>query len=651
MQDLFTKKKKSPLADRMRPKTLHEFVGQAHLLSGKGPIKEAIAKGELHSMIFWGPPGTGKTTLAKLIAALKGYRFVSFSAVLSGVSDVRKAVAEADLLEEQMILFIDEIHRFNKAQQDAFLPYVEDGTIILIGVTTENPSFEVISPLLSRTTVYIFYPLSKEEIRTIIDRAIIDERGLRGLKPDISENVRDYIAEISCGDGRVALNILEFAVITAEEKEKRTVTLERIKEIVKELPLIYDKKGEEHYNLISAFIKSLRGSDPDAAVYWLARMLEGGEAPLFIARRMVIFAAEDVGNADPQALTLAISCKDAVHFIGRPEDYLPLSQAAIYLANAPKSNSAITTYKKALRDVKKYGALPVPLHLRNAAPSLGYGKGYKYPHDFKGGWVEEEYLPEKLKGKKYCTHLEKRKVNIGLNEFCDSLNKKIPRGNKIKLSPSSLDIFLDCPRCFWLEKNRAVKRPRGIFPSLPGGMDTVIKEYFDGYRLKNELPPEIKGKVIGELFTDITLLKKWRDWKITNLCYEDKSLAVSLSGALDDCLLKNNLHIPLDYKTRGYELRGDPRKYYQTQLDCYSLMLSASGYKTADIAYLLYYWPLKVREDGIVKFHVEPIKIETNALSAQKIVKDAALSLYSPMPEASLDCEYCNLVQTRSNEL
>lgn len=405
MQDLFAKKKNPPLADRMRPKNFHEFVGQTHLLSGKGPIKEMVAKGELHSMIFWGPPGTGKTTLAKLVATLKGYRFVSFSAVLSGVSDIRKAVAEANLAKDRTVLFIDEIHRFNKAQQDAFLPYVEDGTIILIGVTTENPSFEVISPLLSRITVYIFYSLSKEEIRIIIDRAIIDERGLKRLNPNISESVRDYIAEISCGDGRVALNILEFAVITAEEREKRTVTLSRIKEIVKELPLIYDRKGEEHYNLISAFIKSLRGSDPDAAVYWLVRMLEAGEAPLFIARRMVIFAAEDVGNADPQALTLAISCKDAVHFVGRPEDYLPLSQTVIYLANAPKSNSALITYKKALEDVKKYGALPVPLHLRNAPTnlmeSLGYGKGYKYPHDFKGSWVEEEYLPQKLKGKKY----------------------------------------------------------------------------------------------------------------------------------------------------------------------------------------------------------------------------------------------------------
>ncbi|MBT9144989.1 MAG: Replication-associated recombination protein A [candidate division WS2 bacterium] len=405
MQNLFAEKKRPPLAERMRPAVLDEFVGQTHLLSGKGPIKEAVAKGELHSMIFWGPPGTGKTTLARLLSSLKGYRSTSFSAVLSGVSDVRRAIAEANLAKDRTVLFIDEIHRFNKAQQDAFLPYVEDGTIILIGVTTENPSFEVISPLLSRTTVYVFYPLLKEEIRIIIDRAIADERGLRGLNPDIAENVRDYIAEISGGDGRVALNILEFAVITAEKRDKRTIMLNRIKEIVKELPLIYDKKGEEHYNLISAFIKSLRGSDPDAAVYWLARMLEAGESPLFIVRRMVIFAAEDVGNADPQALTLAVSCKDAVHFVGRPEDYLPLSQTAIYLANAPKNNSALITYKKALEDVKKYGALPVPLHLRNAPTSLmrdlGYGKGYKYPHNFKGGRVKEEYLPEKLKGKKY----------------------------------------------------------------------------------------------------------------------------------------------------------------------------------------------------------------------------------------------------------
>lgn len=224
------------------------------------------------------------------------------------------------------------------------------------------------------------------------------------------------------------------------------------------------------------------------------------------------------------------------------------------------------------------------------------------------------------------------------------------RNNKINLSPSSLNIFLDCPRCFWLEKNRDIRRPRGIFPSLPGGMDTVIKKYFDGYRLKNELPPEIEGMVTGKLFPDIAMLEKWRSWKNTNLCYKDTSLAVCLSGALDDCLIENNLHIPLDYKTRGYELRGDPRKYYQTQLDCYCLMLKGSGYEIMDIAYLLYYWPLEVREDGVVKFHVEPIKIETNVESAKKIVKDAALSLYSPMPESSQDCEYCNLVQTRKNE-
>ncbi|MCD5383369.1 replication-associated recombination protein A [candidate division WOR-3 bacterium] len=416
MQDLFAKKKRPPLADRMRPENLEGFVGQGHLLSEKGPIKSAIEKGEIHSMIFWGPPGTGKTSLARLIASQKDYRFISFSAVLSGVNDVRKAIASAKTSSTRTILFIDEIHRFNKAQQDAFLPYVEDGTIILIGVTTENPSFEIISPLLSRTSVYIFYPLSKDEIRTILNRAITDENGLKALSPDIPDGVRDYIAEISGGDARIALNILEFAAGTAEGKKR--VTTERIKEIVNELPLVYDKKGEEHYNLISAFIKSLRGSDPDAAVYWLTRMLEAGEDPLFIARRMVIFAAEDVGNADPQALTLAVSCKEAAHFVGRPEDFLPLSQTTIYLATAQKSNSALITYKKALEDVKRYGTLPVPLHLRNAPTSLmkelGYGKGYKYPHNFKGEDLKENYLPEKLRGKKYYHPSEKGKEKMNL---------------------------------------------------------------------------------------------------------------------------------------------------------------------------------------------------------------------------------------------
>lgn len=417
MQELFNKEKKPPLADRMRPKDLDEFVGQDHLLGKNGPIRLAIKSGDIPSMIFWGPPGSGKTTLARLIARVKGYKFIQFSAVLSGVKDVKRAIAEAKISKERTVLFIDEIHRFNKAQQDAFLTHVEDGTIILIGVTTENPSFEVISPLLSRTNVYVFNQLTKEETRQIIDRAIIDRRGLADYNPKIAEDVRDYIAEVSNGDARIALNILEFAVITAdtvkESKQKkttamgysRTVTIDRVKKIVKELPLIYDKKGEEHYNLISAFIKSLRGSDPDAAVYWLARMLESGEDPLFIVRRMIIFAAEDVGNADPYALTLAVSCKEAIHFVGRPEDCLPLSQTAIYLATAPKSNSALIAYKKALEDVRKFGPLTVPLHLRNAPTTLmrelKYGEGYKYPHNFNGHWVKDVYLPEKLKEKKY----------------------------------------------------------------------------------------------------------------------------------------------------------------------------------------------------------------------------------------------------------
>lgn len=419
MHDLFIKEKRPPLAERIRPTNLDEFVGQTHFLGKQGPLYHALLSGEIPSMIFWGPPGTGKTTLARLIAKTKGYRFIQFSAVLSGVKDVKRAIAEAKVSKERTVLFIDEIHRFNKAQQDAFLPYVEDGTIILIGVTTENPSFEIISPLLSRTNVYVFNPLSKDEIRRIIDRAITDEAGLKDYNPNISDKVRNYISEISNGDARIALNILEFSVLTTGFKKKieegfnlkkkeinnRTVTIESIKQIVKELPLIYDKKGEEHYNLISAFIKSLRGSDPDATIYWLARMLESGEDPLFIVRRMIIFAAEDIGNADPYALTLAVSCKEAIHFVGRPEDHLPLSQTAIYLATAPKSNSALIAYEKALKDVKRYGPLSVPLHLRNAPTTLmkelEYSKGYKYPHNFQGHWVAEDYLPDKLKRKKY----------------------------------------------------------------------------------------------------------------------------------------------------------------------------------------------------------------------------------------------------------
>lgn len=407
--ELFEDKKVAPLADRMRPRSLDEFVGQQHLVGDNAPIRKVIERQQVPSMIFWGPPGTGKTALARLVANLTNYKFINFSAVLSGVADVRKAVGEAKIASSKgirTILFVDEIHRFNKAQQDAFLPYVEDGTIILIGATTENPSFEVISPLLSRTIVYTFNPLSEDEIMTILKRALKEERGLSKYNPSLEKGILEYIARVSGGDARVALNILEFSVTTTlPTNGKRVVNLDTVKDSVEKCPLIYDKKGEEHYNLISAFIKSIRGSDPDAALYWLARMLDSGEDPLFIARRMIILASEDIGNADPQALPLATACKEAVHFVGMPEGYLPLAQTAIYLACAPKSNTAYLSYNEALKDVKAMGSLPVPLHLRNAPTwlmkQLGYGKDYKYPHSYEGGYVDQEYMPKEIRGRRY----------------------------------------------------------------------------------------------------------------------------------------------------------------------------------------------------------------------------------------------------------
>ncbi len=409
------KNQKTPLADRIRPQSLEDFVGQEELVDKNGLIRRAIKAGEIQSMIFWGPPGTGKTTLAHIIAKIKDYKFISFSAVLSGVNDVRRVIKEAKFYRaqgKQTILFVDEIHRFNKAQQDAFLHCVEDGTIILIGATTENPSFAVISPLLSRTTTYVFKSLGEQGILKIIDRALEFKQGLLEYHPQIDKSTKEYLARVTDGDARVALNILEFATLTAPLKNgKRGITLSAIKKAIQESPLLYDKKGEEHYNLISAFIKSMRGSDPDASLYWLARMIESGEDPLFIVRRMVIFAAEDIGNADPQALVLATSCKSAIEFVGMPEGFLPLSQTVGYLATAPKSNTALTSYKEALKDVKEHGSLPVPLHLRNPVTPLmrkiGYGKEYKYPHNRKdvqlNAPTQENYLPEKIKGSKYYT--------------------------------------------------------------------------------------------------------------------------------------------------------------------------------------------------------------------------------------------------------
>jgi putative ATPase len=402
----------APLPDRMRPHSFDEFVGQDSLVTLGKPLRQAIENDNLHSMIFWGPPGSGKTTLAQIIAAKTESNFVFFRAVTSGIPELRQIIQSAqDQLKfhkKRTVLFVDEIHRLNKAQQDAFLPYVEEGVFILIGATTENPSFEVIRALLSRVQVYVLDPLSEENIRVILERALADkEKGLGEYTVRLEEKALDWIIRMAHGDTRIALNSLETAVLTTEPNTQgeRVLSLKRLEEVLGHKALGYDKSGEEHYNVISAFIKSLRGSDPDAALYYLARMLEAGEDPLFIARRMVILASEDIGNADPQALLIAIATMQAVQFVGLPEARLNLAQAVTYLATAPKSNASYIGLEEALADVKQNGALPIPLHIRNAPTSLmkdlGYGKGYKYAHDYEGSYVEQDYLPETLRGHRY----------------------------------------------------------------------------------------------------------------------------------------------------------------------------------------------------------------------------------------------------------
>jgi len=404
--------REAPLADRMRPRTLDEFVGQDHLLGAGKVLRQAIESDHLPSMILWGPPGSGKTTLAMIIASMTGAYFATFSAVLSGVKEIREVVQEANeewkYQKRRTILFVDEIHRFNKAQQDAFHPHVEKGTIILIGATTENPSFEVISPLLSRSKVFTLNALTEKEIEGILKRGLKDkERGLGKYPTVVEPEIFQGICLVANGDARVGLNTLEMVVLTTPPDSKgiRHLQKKNLEEVLQKKAFLYDKSGEEHYNLISALHKSLRGSDPDAALYWLGRMLEAGEDPLYIARRMIRFASEDVGMADPQALQVAISAMEAFHFIGLPEGNLALAEAAVYLATAPKSNALYSAFQGVQKDVREVENLPVPLHIRNAPTSLmeelGYGKEYKYPHDYPEHFVEEEYLPENLKGRIY----------------------------------------------------------------------------------------------------------------------------------------------------------------------------------------------------------------------------------------------------------
>jgi putative ATPase len=401
----------APLAERMRPRTFDEFVGQQDLLAPGKPLREAIERDLLQSIILWGPPGTGKTTLARIVADTTKARFVSFSAVLAGIKEIREVMAEAERIRRatgrRTIVFIDEIHRFNKAQQDAFLPRVEAGDIVLIGATTENPSFEVNAALLSRSKVFVLRGLTTEEVAAILQRALTEpERGLGREATVVEPDAINAIAMYANGDARSALNLLELSVAAAPTVDgARRVDVARVEQTIQRRALLYDKSGEEHYNIISALHKSMRNSDPDASVYWLARMVEAGEDPLYIARRLVRFASEDIGNADPQALVVAIAAKDAVHFMGMPEGNTALAQAALYLATAPKSNAVYEAYGRAAEDAQKDVAQPVPLHLRNAPTKLmkqlDYGKGYKYAHGEADAIADMSCLPPALEGRKY----------------------------------------------------------------------------------------------------------------------------------------------------------------------------------------------------------------------------------------------------------
>jgi putative ATPase len=424
------KRVKKPLADRMRPKRLEEFVGQVHLLGEGKFLRILLGKKEIPSMIFWGPSGVGKTTLGFLMGKYLSLPFVSLSAVSIGIKEVKEILQKSKL--QKMILFIDEFHRFNKLQQDTFLPYVESGEVILIGATTENPSFEIVSPLLSRMKVLTLAPLTEEEVVAILERALREDSELKAIPATLDGNPLQEIASLVTGDARKALNLLEVSYALALEKNGRVPKIdhETVQEAYQKRVLVYDKKGEMHYDLISALHKSLRGSDPDASLYWLARMLEAGEDPLYVARRMTRFASEDVGNADPHALSICIAAMEAFNFLGPPEGYLALAQACAYLACAAKSNAVYTAYGRAAGDVRNLPEYPVPLHIRNAPTKLmkelGYGENYLYPHDYEDALVGQSYLPEPLLGKRYYEPTE-RGHEKRMKEFLDKARKA--RGN------------------------------------------------------------------------------------------------------------------------------------------------------------------------------------------------------------------------------
>ena len=406
----------APLAARMRPRSLEEFVGQEHLVGERGPLRGLIESDKLGSMVLWGPAGTGKTSLAAIVAGVTGSRFVTLSAVNATVADLRREIATAKealgATGRKTILFIDEVHRFNKSQQDALLPAVENGYVVLIGATTENPFFEINTPLVSRSLLFRLNPLEDEQVHAIVERALKDpDRGVGSAAVKFEAEALNIIVSKAGGDARWALNALEMCAASATASGRDVVSEDSVSEMLRESVVRYDRAGDQHYDVISAFIKSMRGSDPDAAVWWLARMIEGGEDPRFIARRMVIFASEDVGNADPMALVVAVSAFQALEFVGLPEAALNLAQAATYLASAEKSNASTTAIGKAMRDVRSSGSLEVPVHLRDAsyrgAKRLGHGKGYKYPHDYPDGWVDQSYLPPEVAGRRYYEPTER----------------------------------------------------------------------------------------------------------------------------------------------------------------------------------------------------------------------------------------------------